>query len=102
MSSMLVTVLIFAVINYGVKAVGPVLLYERRFPEQVEAVIEALPAALLAGMLVSVVVDAQWRGLDPAILAGLTGAAVAWRLHAGQLVTVLVCLAITVAVRWLF
>lgn len=100
MSAMVATVLVFAALNYGLKAAGPVLLYERQFPDRVEAVLEGLPAALLAGMLVSAVLDDQWQGLDPAILAGLGGAAVAWSLRAGQLASVVVCLAITIALRW--
>lgn len=99
MSAMLATVVVFAVLNFGLKAAGPVLLYEQQLPDRVEAVIEALPAALLAGMLVSAVVGERWQTLDPAILAGLSGAAVAWSLRAGQLVSVVVCLVITIVLR---
>ncbi|WP_326536740.1 AzlD domain-containing protein [Pseudorhodoferax sp.] len=99
MSTMLWTVLGFALINYVVKAIGPVLLHGRSFPPRVAAFVDALPAALLAGMLASSVVGQAGRGLDPGMLGGLATAAVAWALRAGQLGSVVLGVAATAALR---
>jgi uncharacterized membrane protein len=85
MSGMLDTVVVFALINYAIKACGPVLLHGRRMPARLAAFVGALPAALLAGMLTSSVVGAAGRGLDPTALGGLATTAVAWHLGAGQM-----------------
>lgn len=100
MTAMLATVLMFAVLNYALKSSGPVLLTEHRIPEDVEAIIEALPASLLTGMLVSGLVGERWSSLDPAVLAGLCGAAVTWSLRAPHLLSVGTALLVVVAVRW--
>ncbi|MGB4779714.1 AzlD domain-containing protein [Microbacterium sp.] len=102
MTSMLVTVIAFAAINYALKSAGLLLLMERRPPDPVQDVIEAMPAAMLTGMLVASVLGERWAGLDPAVLVGLSAAAIAWLFRAPQLVAVAVALAATVAVRWLW
>ncbi|KQP37061.1 hypothetical protein ASF44_15175 [Pseudorhodoferax sp. Leaf274] len=99
MSTMLWTVLAFAAINYAIKAIGPVLLHGRRFPPRVAAFVDALPAALLAGMLASSVVGASGRGLDPTVLGGLATVAVAWSLRAGQFGSVLLGVLATAGLR---
>lgn len=99
MSTMLWTVLAFAAINYAIKAVGPVLLHGRSFPPRVAAFVDALPAALLAGMLASAVVGQAGRGLDPTLLGGLATAAVAWALRAGHFASVALGVAVTAALR---
>ncbi|KQP06318.1 AzlD domain-containing protein [Pseudorhodoferax sp. Leaf265] len=101
MSSMLWTVLAFAAINYAIKAIGPVLLQGRSFPPGLAAFIDALPAALLAGMLASSVVGAAGRGLEPTLLGGLAAVAVAWLLRAGQFGSVLLGVLVTAALRQL-
>ncbi|RCW72426.1 AzlD domain-containing protein [Pseudorhodoferax soli] len=98
-NGMLWTVLAFAAINYTIKAIGPVLLHGRRFPPRVAAFIDALPAALLAGMLASSVVGAAGRGLEPTLLGGLAAVAVAWFLRAGQFGSVLLGVLVTAALR---
>lgn len=102
MTGMLATVIAFAIINYALKSVGPVLLMDRRAPDRVDVVIEALPPALLTGMLVSSIAGARWSALDPAMLAGLCAAAVAWSLRAPQLVAVEAALLVTIVGRWLW
>ena len=102
MTGMLATVIAFALINYALKSAGPVLLMDRRAPDRVDVVIEALPPALLTGMLVSSIAGARWSALDPAMLAGLCAAAVAWSLRAPQLVAVAAALLVTIVGRWLW
>lgn len=99
MTSMLWTVLAFAVINYLIKAAGPVLMHGRSFPPRVRAVVDALPAALLAGMLVCSVLGTRWQALDPTLIGGLAAAAVAWTLRAPQLASVAIGVLATVALR---
>ena len=99
MKSMLWTVLAFAVINYLIKAAGPVLMHGRSFPPRVRAVVDALPAALLAAMLVCSVLGYRWRALDPSLLGGLAAAALAWYLRVGQLASVGLGVLATVALR---
>lgn len=101
MSAMLWTVLAFAAINFAIKALGPVLAHGRRFPPRIAAFIDALPAALLAGMLASSVVGAAGRGLEPTLLGGLATVAVAWFLRAGQFGSVLLGVLATAALRQL-
>ena len=100
MTTMLATVLTFAVLNYALKASGPALLTERRIPRNVEVIIEALPASLLTGMLVSSLAGERWSALDPAVLAGLCGAAVAWSLRAPHLLSVGIAVLVVIAARW--
>ena len=99
MTSMLMTVLAFALINYVVKAIGPVLLQGRSFPPRVRAVVDALPAALLAGMLVCAVVGPQGRALDATLCGGLAATAVAWACRIGQLASVALGVLTVIALR---
>lgn len=102
MTGMLATVIAFAFINYALKSAGPVLLMDRTTPARVDAIIEALPSALLTGMLVSSIAGAGWSALDPAVLAGLCAAAAVWALRAPQLMAVAVALLVTIVGRSLW
>ena len=102
MSGMLTTVIAFALISYALKSAGPVLLMDRTAPERLDSVIEALPPALLTGMLVSSLAGERWSGLDPAVVAGLCAAAAMWSIRAPQLAAVAVALVVTVVGRWLW
>ncbi|MFC0531967.1 AzlD domain-containing protein [Phytohabitans kaempferiae] len=99
---MLATVVLFAVINYMLKAAGPVLVIPDSIPSPARAVVDALPPALLAGMLVSSVVGYRGSAVDPSVLAGLAVVAAVWALRGGQFVTVLAGLAATVLWRLVF
>lgn len=101
MTAMLTTVAVFAVLGYGLKAAGPVLLTDREMPERAVVVVDALPVALLAGMIASTLVGARGSTLDPTALAGLAAGAVAWHLHAPMGVSVVVAVVVTVLARGL-
>lgn len=99
MNTMLLTVLLFAVINFAIKAAGPVLLHGRALPARAAAFVNALPPALLAGLFTGAVVGDAGRGLDPTLLAGLATAAAACLLRAGQLGSVVLGVLATAALR---
>lgn len=73
-ATVLAAVLALAVINFGFKAAGPALLGDRGFPPRIEAVIAALPAVLLAALLVVNLVGHRWEAVDWTLLPGLAAA----------------------------
>lgn len=97
--SMLLAVVAFAVVNYALKAAGPVMLHGRKLPPRVGAVIDALAPALLAGMLVGSVAGPRWTHLDPALVGGMVAATLAWLARAGQLGSVVACMLVTALLR---
>jgi branched-subunit amino acid transport protein len=97
--TMLFTVVAFALINYALKAAGPVMLHGRKLPPRLSAVIDALAPALLAGMLVGSVAGPQWSNLDPALMGGLVAATLAWLARGGQLGGVVACMLVTALLR---
>lgn len=88
-----------AVGSYVLKALGLVLLGERRVPARVEELLGLLPAALFGALIVvSTFADERALVVD-ARAAGLAAAAVAvWR-RAGVVVVVVAAAATTAAVR---
>ena len=53
MTGLVVAVVALAVINIVYKGIGPAVLGDRVFPPRIQEVIDALPAALLAGLVSS-------------------------------------------------
>ncbi|MDP3890818.1 AzlD domain-containing protein [Nocardioides sp.] len=101
MTAMVITVVAFALINYALKAIGPVFLPDRELPRAVSLLINALPLALLCGMLVTSVVGDAGANLDLSLLVGLAAATVAWALRAGHLTCVATCAGVTIVCRLL-
>ncbi len=99
MTSMLLAVVAFALLNYALKAAGPLVMDRRTLPPAARAVIDTLPSALLAGMFVGSVAGPQWSLLDPTLLGGLVAAVIAWTARAGPLVSMLACVIITALLR---
>lgn len=72
-----IVVAVLALGTYSLKSAGPLLLGNRRLPTWFEAIVNRLPAALLAALVVtsafaskgSVVLDARAVGLAAAMLA---------------------------------
>jgi ABC-type uncharacterized transport system permease subunit len=95
MTAMMVTVGLFTVINYALKAAGPVLMPDRTFPRWVQLVVDALPLALLTAVVVTAVVGVRGSLLDVTVLIGLGAAATAWRLGSGHGTCVTVCVITT-------
>lgn len=92
---------VLALGTYALKAAGPLLLGDRRLPHTVQAVVDLLPAALLAALAIvstlgsgqAVVVDARLVGL---VVAGLA----LWR-RAPFVVVIVVASAATALARTL-
>ncbi len=99
MSPAVITFLGLGAITYLFKATGPLLLGGRRLPPAMERAVGLVPAPLLAALvMVSTVVDGQ-RFVFDARLAGLVAAAIALRLKANFLVTVVIAATATAVVR---
>ena len=95
MTAMVIAVAAFALINFGLKALGVLLSPAGKVPRPVQMVLDALPLALLCGMLVTSVVGVRGANLDLPLLAGLAAAAAAWALRAQHLVCVVTCVLVT-------
>ena len=101
MSDAVVVLAVMATGTYALKAAGPLLLGGRRLPTSLQALVDLLPAALLASLAVvstvgagtSVVVDARLVGV---VVAGLA----LWR-RAPFVVVIVVASMATAAVRLL-
>jgi uncharacterized membrane protein len=82
--------------TYLLKSAGPLLLGNRTIPPLFERIINLLPAALLAALVVTAAVASKGRLVADARLVGLAAALVALRGKAG-FVTVVVVAALTTA-----
>lgn len=94
-----VVILLLGAATYVLKAAGPVLLGNRRLPPRVGAVVELLPAALLAALVaISVLVDGQAFVLD-ARLVGVVAAGGVLARGGGFISTVVTAAVVTALVR---
>jgi len=98
---MVLAVVALALINFVYKGVGPAVLGDRRFSPRVQAMIDALPVALLAGLLVVNLLGERWQNADVTVVPGLVAAGVAWWLRVPQLGCVAIAVVVTIAVRLL-
>lgn len=99
MTEMVVAVIALAVMNITYKAVGPAMIGDWEFPPQIQTVVDALPSALLAGLLVVDLVGAAWVDADWTMLPGLAVAGVLCFRRAPHLVCILAAVAVTAAIR---
>jgi branched-subunit amino acid transport protein len=83
----------------GLKAVGPVVLGERRLPERLSALLFLLAPAVLAALVVTATVGGERRIELDERLVGLAAAIVAIVLRAPLLVAVVAAAAATALVR---
>jgi branched-subunit amino acid transport protein len=83
----------------AIKAVGPVVLGGRQLPPRLNGVVVLLAPALLAALVVTQAVAGDRRYVFDARLVGLAAAAVAIRLRAPLLVTLVVAAVATALVR---
>jgi len=71
MIAMIIAVIALAAVNVAYKAVGPVILGDYQFPPRIQAAVDALPAALLAGLLLVDLLGQRWQDFDATVLPGL-------------------------------
>lgn len=100
MTTMLVAVAALTVINLVYKGIGPAILGDRIFPPRVQGVIDAFPAALLAGLLLVNLLGEKWAAADWTGIPGLLTASVAWYFRLPQLACVAIAVLVTIAVRF--
>jgi uncharacterized membrane protein len=101
MTGLVVAVVALAVINIVYKGIGPAVLGDRVFPPRIQEVIDALPAALLAGLVVVNLLGERWGAADATMLPGLAAASVAWWFRVAQLGCVVIAVVVTILVRLL-
>jgi branched-subunit amino acid transport protein AzlD len=99
MITMIVAVAVLAVVNMAFKAAGPAVLGDQEFPPRTQLLVDALPAALLAGLLVVDVLGARWASFDATVLPGLAMAAGLRLAGRSHLVCIIGAVAGTAAVR---
>jgi branched-subunit amino acid transport protein len=99
MTTMIVAVLVLAIANVALKAAGPAVLVDQEFPPRTQSLVDALPAALLTGLLIVDLLGPGWTALDPTVLPGLVAAAGLRLAHRSHLVCILGAVAVTAAVR---
>jgi branched-subunit amino acid transport protein len=98
---MIVATVALAVLNLLYKAIGPALLGDRPFPPRLQAVADALPVVLLAGLLVVDVLGPGWRDFDWTVLPGLATAVVLRALDRSHLTCIVAAVAVTAGLRLL-
>jgi branched-subunit amino acid transport protein len=96
---MIVSVVVLAAVNIAFKALGPALLGDREFPPRLRVAVDALPAALLAGLLSVDLLGAHWRDLDWTMLPGLAVALVLRLARRSHLLCIVVAVACTALLR---
>ena len=101
MTGLVVAVVALAIINVVYKGIGPAVLGDRVFPPRIQEIIDALPAALLAGLVVVNLLGERWGAADATMLPGLAAAYVAWWVRVPQLGCVVIAVVVTILVRLL-
>jgi uncharacterized membrane protein YhaH (DUF805 family) len=90
---------VVAVLNIVLKAAGPAILGERQLPGRAVGVVDALAAALLAGLLVTALLGTRWRDADASVLPGLLAAVGLALARVPALVCVAAAVVVTIGVR---
>lgn len=96
---MTVAIVVLAAINIVFKAAGPALLGDRKFGPRTQSVVDALPAALLAGLLTVDVLGQKWQAFDWTVLPGLVIIIVLRRIGRSHLASIAVGVIVTAALR---
>jgi branched-subunit amino acid transport protein len=99
MITMWLAVAVLAIVNFSFKAAGPAILGDHQFSARTQAALDALPAALLAGLLTVDLLGHRWVAADWTMPPGLIAVAVARARHAPQLICILAGVAVTAGLR---
>jgi branched-subunit amino acid transport protein len=95
------TVILVGLATFAIKAAGPLLLGGRELPPRLQGVLDHLPPALLAALIVTQALGDEVRlALDPRML-GLAAAAVALAVRAPVLLVLVAATATTALARML-
>ena len=97
--AMVLVVVALAVLNVAYKAAGPALLGDHQFSDRTRAVLNALPAALLAGLIVVDLLGPSWDDADWTFVPGLAVVGLARSRRLPDLVCLLGGVAVTAALR---
>lgn len=90
---------VLAVGTYALKSAGPLLLGNRRLPTWFESIVNRLPAALLAALVISSAFASKGRLAFDARALGLAAAVLALSRKAGFVTTVIVAAIATAVAR---
>jgi branched-subunit amino acid transport protein len=90
-----------AIGTYALKSAGPLLLGNRRLPTWFETIVNRLPAALLAALVVTSAFASKGRLVLDARAVGLAAAMLALSRRAGFITVVIVAAATTALARQL-
>jgi branched-subunit amino acid transport protein len=99
LSAVWLAVLAVGAATIAIKSTGPVLLADRELPRRLLGVVELLAPALLAALVVTQAIAGDRRYVFDARLLGLAAAAVAIRLRAPLLVTIVLAAVVTAVAR---
>jgi hypothetical protein len=99
LSAVWVAVLAVGAATIAIKATGPVMLAGRELPRRLLGIVELLAPALLAALVVTQAIAGDRRYVFDARLLGLAAAAVAIRLRAPLLVTIVLAALVTAVAR---
>jgi branched-subunit amino acid transport protein len=95
------TVILVGLATFAIKAAGPLLLGGRELPPRLQGMLDHLPPALLAALIVTQALGDEVRlALDPRML-GLAAAAVALAVRAPVLLVLVAATATTALARML-
>jgi uncharacterized membrane protein len=88
-----------AIINFTFKALGPAILQDHTFSARTQAALDALPVALLAGLITVDLLGPRWAEFDWTMIPGLATIGLVRLHHASPLLCILAGVAVTVALR---
>jgi branched-subunit amino acid transport protein len=98
-TAMMLAIAALAVINFGYKAAGPALLGDHEFSARTQAVLTALPVALLAGLIAVDLLGPKWGDADWTMLPGLGVVALARTRRLPDVVCIVAGVAVTAGLR---
>ena len=99
MSAAVTGIVCLALLNFALKAAGPVLVVDREPSPTVTELVMAMSPALLIGLVTVEVAGPRWGGFDWTVLPGLAAAVLAERRGAPNLVCVVAAVVVTAGIR---
>ena len=96
---MIAGVAVLVVMNFAFKAAGPALIGERKFPPRLRRIIDLLPPALIAGLVIVDLLGQNWADADWTVAPGLAIAVIMRVARLPHLACIAVAVAVTAGVR---